>query len=205
MRLTRFTTMAVVPIAATALLLTGCTGDGGGGDSQNVLRIGTNSGIDSMNPFVGINQDGFSVWMQIYPSLLQYDTAAEGSPYKGSLAEDWEMADDGLTLTFDIRDGAKWSDGEVLDAEDVAWSMGVFREYNESAAATWSIGSNITSITAEDPTTLVVTFEEPSALSLYNMSTTPILPPQVARSSTRQQEEATQCGGTSASGCCSPS
>lgn len=171
-------TTFLAPIACVALLLTGCT-PGGGSEAQNVLRIGTNSGIDSMNPFVGINQDAFSTWMQMYPSLLQTDTSKEDAPYRASLAEGWELSDDGLTLTFTIRDGAKWSDGETLDAEDAAWSLNVMHEYNESAAATWSIGSNITSITAPDPHTLVVTHAEPSALSINNLANTPLLPPQV--------------------------
>ena len=52
-------------MAALALLagtVAGCSGadnadQGGGG----VLRIGTSNGIDSMNPFVGINQDGYEI------------------------------------------------------------------------------------------------------------------------------------------------
>ena len=178
MRINRISKLAVVPVVCAALFLTGCTGGGDSG-SHNVLRIGTNNGIDSMNPFVGTNQDGFSVWMQMYPSLLQSDTSQEDAPYRGSLAEEWELSDDGLTLTFKIRDGALWSDGETLDAEDAAWSLNVMREFNESAAATWSIGSNITSITAEDPHTLVISLAEPSALSLNNVANTPLLPPQV--------------------------
>ncbi len=174
----RMRTALLAPIACVALVLTGCTPGGDGGE-QNVLRIGTNSGIDSMNPFVGINQDAFSAWMQMYPSLLQTDTSQADAPYRGSLAEKWDLSDDGLTLTFTIRDGAKWSDGERLDAEDAAWSLNVMHEYNESAAATWSIGSNITSIAAPDAHTLVVTHAEPSALSLNNVANTPLLPPQV--------------------------
>ena len=167
----------VVPVACAALLLSGCTP--AGDDDGTVLRIGTNSGIDSMNPFVGINQDGYSAWMQIYPSLLQYDTTQLDMPYKPSLAETWEVSDDGLTVTYTIREGATWSDGETLDAEDAAWSLGMMREFNETAAAVWGVSGNITSITAEDPSTLVLTYDEPGALAIDNIANTPILPPQV--------------------------
>lgn len=162
----------------TALTLTGCTPgqDSAGGQ---VLRIGTSSGIDSMNPFVGINQDGFSAWMHMYPSLLQYDTTHDDAPYIPSLAETWSLSDDGLTLTFTIRDKATWSDGEAMDAEDAAWSLNLMRQFNETVAASWSIGTNITSIEATAPRTLVITHTEPSALALYNVATTPLLPPQV--------------------------
>lgn len=180
MRLGRFTKAAIVPVATAALLLTGCTPSGEGGENgQNILRIGVTSDIDSMNPFVGINEIAYAVWMHIYPSLLQYDTSDPGAPYKGSLAEDWELSDDGLTLTFTIRDGATWSDGEALDAEDVVWSLELFHRYNDTIAAGWSVGSNITSIEAPDAHTVVLTMAEPSALSLTNVATTPLLPEQV--------------------------
>lgn len=175
--------LLLTPVAVAALALSACSAapqaplDAPAG--SNVLRIGTTSGIDSMNPFVGINEDGYSVWMHMYPSLLQYDTTKNDAPYKGSLAESWQLSEDGLTLTFKIRQGAQWSDGEPLDAEDAAWSLGIFHQFNESVASGWSVGSNITSITAPDPTTLVLSFKEPSALSIYNVATTPLLPEQV--------------------------
>ena len=43
------------------------------------------------------------------------------SPEPG-LAESWETSDDGLTWTFDIRDGVLWSDGEPLTAADIAYT-----------------------------------------------------------------------------------
>ena len=170
-------------IVLAALLVGACGGGGGGGGEggaeRSVLRMGTTAGIDSMNPFVGINEDGFSVWTHIYPTLLQYDTADPELPYIPGLAQEWELAEDGLSLTFTLREGAQWSDGTPLDAEAVRWSFDVFHRFNESAAAGWSIGSNITEISAPDARTLHLTFAEPSALSIYDMATTPILPRQV--------------------------
>ena len=180
----------VAPAVCAALALTACSGagegegaaEGGGGGTSGgggVLRIGVTSDIDSMNPFVGINEIAYAVWMHIYPSLLQYDTADPASPYKGSLAKDWELSEDGLTLTFNLVEGATWSDGEPLDADDVVWSLGLFHKYNETVASGWSVGSNITSIEAPDEHTVVLTMAEPSALSLTNVATTPLLPEQV--------------------------
>ena len=39
------------------------------------------------------------------------------------LAESWERSDDAMTYTFKIRQGGKWSDGEDITAEDVAFSI----------------------------------------------------------------------------------
>lgn len=169
-------------IAAVAVLLavTACGGGtGASGDKGGVLRIGTSNGIDSLNPFVGINQDDFAVWLEIYPSLLQYDTTKPGMPYKASLAEAWKFAPDHKTLTFTLRKGAKWSDGTALDANSAAWSLGIMHKFKDGAAAKWGINENIDTITATDPQTLVITFTKPTATTLYALGNTPILPKQV--------------------------
>ncbi len=41
----------------------------------------------------------------------------------GDLAETYEMSDDGLTLTFTMRDGIKWHDGEAITVDDVTFSL----------------------------------------------------------------------------------
>lgn len=168
----------VAALAGLVLALAGC-GAPAEPARSDIFRIGTTSGIDSMNPFVGINEDGYSAWMHMYPTLLQYDTSRPGLPYRPSLAESWKLAPDGLSLTFTIRQGARWSDGTPLDASDAAWSLDVFHRYNDSAAAAWSVGSSITSVTAPNARTLVLRFKERSALSLYDVATTPLLPEQV--------------------------
>ena len=40
-----------------------------------------------------------------------------------SRAESWEQSEDGLTWTFHLRDGLKWSDGEPLTAEDYVFAL----------------------------------------------------------------------------------
>ena len=62
------------------------------------------------------------VMTQMYlESLLLYDeTTGEFFPW---LCESYEYSDDGLTWTFHMRDGIKFSDGEVLDANDVVYSF----------------------------------------------------------------------------------
>lgn len=44
-------------------------------------------------------------------------------PKQGQLAEKYEVSKDGKTITFTMRDGAKWHDGEPVTAEDVKFSF----------------------------------------------------------------------------------
>ncbi len=50
---------------------------------------------------------------------------ADGSlvPTGGQLAKSFSVSDDGMSLTFELKDGLKWHDGEALTAADVAWSI----------------------------------------------------------------------------------
>ena len=41
----------------------------------------------------------------------------------GGQAEKWEVSDDGLTWTFTMRDGLKWSDGSELTAKDFEYAF----------------------------------------------------------------------------------
>jgi peptide/nickel transport system substrate-binding protein len=173
-------------VIALAMIAVACTGGededqggGGGGGVQEggVLRIGTSSGISSMNPFVGFNQDDYAVWMYIYPSLLQSDTTT--GEFMPNLAKSWERSGDGLTVTWHLVEGAKWSDGEPLDAEDVAWTIDTILKYPRPTGAWEGSVGFLQSVDATDPATLVATYEQPSSTALTGLGGIPILPPQV--------------------------
>ena len=126
MRPLRRTGGLVVLGAVGALLLTGPTGPGRSAavraavtDDERTLRVGTTEEFDSINPnlaFIGSSAEA---------SLLQYDTLVGFGPdleyAPTGFAEAWSL--DGTTWTFTIRDGMRWSDGQVADANDVAFTF----------------------------------------------------------------------------------
>jgi peptide/nickel transport system substrate-binding protein len=170
-------------VAVSALLGAACSSASSTGSQQGVkqggiLRIGTTEGIDSLNPFVGFNQDSYSTWFYIYPSLVQYDLHT----YKfiPNFATSWQTSPDGLTWTFHLAPNAKWSDGKPLTAADVAWTVNTILKYQNGPAGAWS-GSvaHLASIKATSPTTVVATYKEPVSNALPNLGLIPILPRQV--------------------------
>src|SRR3974390_2317260 len=114
----------VAMAAAITLLGAACSSTPGSGSQQvkqgGIFRIGTIEGIDSMNPFVGFNQDSYSTWFYIYPSLVQYDLHTY--KFTPNFAKSWQTSANGLTWTFHLVPNAKWSDGKPLTAADVAWT-----------------------------------------------------------------------------------
>jgi peptide/nickel transport system substrate-binding protein len=174
----------VALVAVAALLGAACSSASGSGSQNNVvkqggiLRIGTTEGIDSLNPFVGFNQDSYSTWFYIYPSLVQYDLHT----YKfiPNFATSWQTSPDGLTWTFHLAPNAKWSDGKPLTAADVAWTVNTILKYQNGPAGMWAASvAHLAGVKATNPTTVVATYKRPVANVLSNLGFIPILPRQV--------------------------
>ena len=106
------------------------------------------------------NNYGITSWARnFYDTLVCYD---ENSEIRGELAKSWDVSDDGLTYTFTLRDGVKFSDGTELTAEAVKTSMkgaiDNLGQWNGSFGVTSSI---IASMDAPDEKTFVMTLSQP--------------------------------------------
>ncbi len=177
-------TLARSAAALAALtLLAGCgssgssDGNGSGGATGGTLRLGTSTDIDSLNPFVAINQPGYATFELIYPQLVQYDAGMSFAP---DFAEKWSTSADGKVWTFNTQKNAKWSDGQPMTAKDAAWTFSTIMKYADTVAANQaSTLTHLKSATATDDTTLVLTYKTPVANVLSNLQQLPILPEHV--------------------------
>ena len=121
----------IAAIAATALALAALVLGLGGSPpavaqegGKPVLTIGLQQGIDNMNPIRGYTVAAFEAWNMQYATLT--DKKAEDFSIEPGLAESWEG--DGREYTYKLRPNLKWSDGQPLTAEDVAWTINTSRE-----------------------------------------------------------------------------
>jgi len=57
---------------------------------------------------------------RMHDSLVGYNQIS--SAIVPELAESYEVSDDSLTITFHLRQGIKWSDGEPITADDIAFT-----------------------------------------------------------------------------------
>ncbi len=68
-----------------------------------------------------LNTSAYNVFGYINASLIdQNGLSAELEP---ALAQSWEISEDKLKITFTLREGLKWSDGEPLTADDVVFTF----------------------------------------------------------------------------------
>lgn len=90
---------------------------------------------------------------------------------ENDLATNYTISDDGLTITFEIRDDAKFSNGDKLTAEDVAFTLNQ-EVANVNNAADFS---SIKSTEATSDTECVVTLNAPDNTVLYLLAVTGIV------------------------------
>jgi peptide/nickel transport system substrate-binding protein len=107
----------------------------------------------------------------LYSGLVRNDPAGSAKVVP-SLAEKWDVSKDGLTYTFHLRPGLKFSDGSPITAEDIAWNMEQFANPEDNVSLP-SLAEGIKTITAPDKSTVVVKLEFPVAAFLYNIAVFP--------------------------------
>jgi peptide/nickel transport system substrate-binding protein len=121
---------AIMP-AVLALLAAGCDRGDGASNSrteETPLRggtavLGSIADVDSWNEYLSRQTFAVNLLRRIYLRLAQEQGDVQEHPasYTPLLAESWERTDDGLTLTFRLRD-ALWSDGQPITASDVRFT-----------------------------------------------------------------------------------
>jgi peptide/nickel transport system substrate-binding protein len=194
----RKTGPVLITMSVLALLISACGGGGGGSKkaslqgSQGASRSAACSGapanggslvyerqaeVQTLDPLNILNGNGdiFS-YNLIYSGLVRSDPTG-GTSIQPSLADRWKVSSDGKTYTFHLRPGIKFSNGQPVTAEDVAWTLNRFGNPKVNAAmSSVAIGYGHASVV--DPSTVRVQLAKPVAAFLYNISIWPafILP-----------------------------
>ncbi len=103
----------------------------------------------------------------LFNGLLKYDKDIR---LAGDLAESWEVSEDGLEITFHLRKGVRWHDGEPFTSKDVAFT---FQKLRDPSVRTPYSGDfmKVKELLTPDPLTVIVRYEQPfsPALSSWAM------------------------------------
>ncbi len=146
-------------IVGAALIAWPATAQDDSGDSgSDVLRIGWAQDPQTLNPFVGLNEENYNVWSLNYDLLVNF-SPEDLSPAPG-IAKSWEISDDKRTVTFKLDPDKVWSDGEPVTSKDVKYSLEVLGGEGDLFAG---YTSEIESIKTPDDETVVIETKRPDA------------------------------------------
>lgn len=86
---------------------------------DKILSVQVGPDPETIDPALNSAVDGGNMLLHSFECLLTVDQDGKLAPGQ---AETWETSEDGLTWTFHLRDGLKWSDGSDLTANDFVYS-----------------------------------------------------------------------------------
>jgi peptide/nickel transport system substrate-binding protein len=189
----------LISSVSIAVVVSGCGGGGGGGSTASLSglygpsksdacsgspvrggnlvyeRQAATQTTDPLNPRNG-NGDIFA-YNLIYSGLVRSDPTGQTNKIVPSLSDRWTVSPDGKTYTFHLRPGIKFSNGQPVTSEDVAWTLNRFGNPKINGIMS-AVAIGFGNATAVDPSTVRVQLTKPIASFLYNISIWPafILP-----------------------------
>lgn len=163
--------IAIALLFSLAIGLLAC-GDNGN-SNEKILSVRVGPDTETMDPSLNITTDGATTMQHLFEGLLVFD---QDMKLQAGQAEKWETSEDGLTWTFNLRDGLLWSDGSSVTAKDFEYSwkrvcdpktaspyaetvLGMVKGFKEASAG----NLDALGVKATDDKTLVVSLESPCA------------------------------------------
>ena len=111
--------------------------------------------------------------------IVDYDNATQET--EPGLAKSWEVAADGVTWTFHLRKGARFSDGQPMTAKDVLFSFQVALDpaVHPSVQDLLKVGGKFYEVSASDDHTVVIKTPSPTAVAISTIGAVRIMPKHV--------------------------
>lgn len=150
-------------VAVASMLLAGCTGTSSSpsasANPNATLVFGITADPTQTIPWTTTSEQSVQVLSQIYSPLLTTD---KNDKPAANLAALPKVSEDGLTYTFTLKDGLKFSNGSALDSADVKYTYEKIMD-PASKASSRSYFASVASIDAPSPTSVVVHLKKPDS------------------------------------------
>jgi|TARA_A100001391_G_scaffold87150_1_gene57589 peptide/nickel transport system substrate-binding protein len=147
-------------------------------DSGNVLTLSseqTTTFVRNFNPF-GQTSARYTTLDFMYEPLVVFNRLNSNEPHF-RLAESFELADDLTSITFILREGLMWSDGEPLTADDVVFTYDYIKQF--PALDFISVSAQLASVEKIDDRTVRFNLNEPNSLIANTLVGMPIVPEHI--------------------------
>jgi len=134
--------------------------------TPQVLSVASTAGVTTWNPASSFSTEALYM-ANIYETLLMVNPPDAEEAFSPVLATDWSTSEDGLTWTFNLREGVTFHDGAPLTADAVVRSVNLAREIG-GAGFIWF---PLDTVEAVDDLTVQFNLSYPAPLELIVGST----------------------------------
>lgn len=132
-------------------------------DGHDTLKIAITAETGDLDLLQNVST--LSSYTVVFDALIHY---GPGGTLEPGLATAWTVADDGLSISFDLRDGVTFSDGTPFDADAAEWNL---KRWMGVADFSWiGISAAFGSIVKDAPNKITVTLTRPVAAALLELT-----------------------------------
>src|SRR5436190_2561452 len=143
--------------------------------------IGQTSSPKTFNALMANESSSGDVTQRMFAGMTDYDNATQQDI--PGIAKSWEVSPDGLTWTWHLRRGAKFSDGHPITSEDVLFTYQL--AYDEKLHPSWQDlmkpGGKPVEASAPDSYTVVTKLAAPYAMTVPTIGGVPIMPKHILK------------------------
>jgi peptide/nickel transport system substrate-binding protein len=129
------------------------------------LRLTLNQEPDTLNPFYSGLRATFTVTQAIFNGLVVVNEQGEYEPDLAAevpTVQNGGVSPDGLTITYKLRTGVKWADGQPFTADDVKFTYDAIMNPTNTISGK-SVYGKIDALTVKDPAIVELKMKEPYA------------------------------------------
>ena len=135
-------------------------------ETPTTLVIGLAEDTVTLDPSRAYETHAGTVHHAVYETLTTFPPDRVNEIIPG-VAESWEISEDGLTYTFKLKEGRKFSTGRTLTAKDVVFSITRLRDLKGNPSF---LAANIEKVEAPDDLTVVITLKSPDPSMLARLA-----------------------------------
>jgi peptide/nickel transport system substrate-binding protein len=155
----------------SSLVMSACSPGGPASSAGTASRGGSVTLVPSpkgpwtinFNPLISGNNNLPGTQGMMYETLL-YFNRIDGS-VRPWLASSYKWSSDATSLTFTLRPGVTWSDGQPFTSDDVVFTLNLSKQYPSLDLN--SLWQTVQNVSAPDAHTVVVTFKHPATPMLW--------------------------------------
>ncbi|WP_234450799.1 MULTISPECIES: ABC transporter substrate-binding protein [unclassified Paracoccus (in: a-proteobacteria)] len=181
--------LAVAPLAAWAET-----------PADMLVVAATIDDIISLDPAQSFEFSGNDVTQNLYSRLVDFDPLNLEAGFQPSLAESWQVSEDGRTITLTMKEGVTFQSGNPVRAEDAAWSLQRAVKLDKSPAFILNqfglTADNVEEMIRAEGNTVSITMDQPYAVSFVLNCLTASVASVIDKETVMQHVEGDDLGNT---------